>query len=271
MSNISYIYCVSFFVLLYWNTILIIQLNGKNYFMNSFYNACYLIKMQPSPIFTVLTYKSQDMFTSVNYDVNLSNCNDYNAYKEWKFRERPIVGDHIHIGMVLSVDNFIYNFHDRNMSQPIYYEKDNYTTSCPNPGSFAYEKRWYHTGVHTHCDGNIIHVHPWSAPDQLRVEGRKVRLKMWFESVGIEVSTDKMALKLPGHDTYLYDWNMEYYVNVNDQKASFRTSSVEEMINLWLVDHHGEIILWNGGSRPDKDYRVVAYKKHPSNYPKRYI
>jgi galactose-1-phosphate uridylyltransferase len=80
-----------------------------------------------------------------------------------------------------------------------------------------------------------------------------------------------MALKLPGQDTYLYDWNMEYYVNVNDQKASFRTSSVEEMVNLWLVDHHGEIILWNGGSRPEKDYRVVAYKKHPSNYPKRYM
>ncbi len=56
-------------------------------------------------------------------------------------------------------------------------------------------------------------------------EGRKVRLKMWFESVGIEVSTDRMGLKLPGQDTYLYDWKMEYYVHVNDFKASFQISS----------------------------------------------
>ncbi len=37
MSNISYIYCVLFSVVLYLNTILIIQLNGKNYFVSSIF------------------------------------------------------------------------------------------------------------------------------------------------------------------------------------------------------------------------------------------
>ena len=143
-------------------------------------------------------------------------------------------------------------------------------TTCPSPGDFAYEKRWYHNGVHTHCDG-IIHVHPWSAPAQLRVEGRKIRLKLWFESVGIEVSPDNQGLKLPGQDEYIYDRNMEYYLDVTDDFPVFRSNTVEEIINLWLVDHHGEILLWQGGDKPKKDYRVVEYKSHPINYPKRYI
>ena len=64
---------------------------------------------------------------------------------------------------------------------------------------------------------------------------------------------------------------MEYYVNVNDDLPSFTTSTVETISNLWLVDHHGSILLWSGGNKPDKDYRVLKYKSHPTNYPKRII
>ena len=260
-------YCILLAILLYWNTILVIQLNNKNYYMASFYSSCYVLRGQDTPAFSLLTFTEKDQFTQIQYNVNLSNCEYYSAYKTWSLRERPIVGDHIHLGMVLSVNNQVFNFHDRNMSQPIPYE-DNHTT-CPSPGDFAYEKRWNHNGVDTHCDG-IIHVHPWSAPDQLRVEGRKVRLKMWFESVGIEVSSDGQSLKLPGQKDYIHDWNMEYYVNVMDDDPHFQTTSVEEIVNLWLVDHHGEILLWQGGDKPEKDYRVLKYKKHPDNYPRRY-
>ena len=63
---------------------------------------------------------------------------------------------------------------------------------------------------------------------------------------------------------------MEYYINVTDEKYIYRTTSVEEIINFWLVDHHGEFLLWNGYDKPEKDYRVLDYKCHPINYPKRY-
>ena len=268
--NTTLLYCFLVFVILYWNTVLIVQLGDTNYYLSHLHDSCYLIKQQQEPLFTVLTYHETDSYTSVEHNINLTNCHWVDVYKKWTLRERPIVGDHIHMGMVLSVNDQIFMFHDRNMSQPIPYEDDNYTVTCPSPGDFAYEKRWYHNGVHTHCDG-IIHVHPWSAPDQLRVEGRKVRLKMWFESVGMEVSPDKQGLKLPGQDEYIYDWNMEYYIDVTDDFPVFRSNTVEEIINLWLVDHHGEILLWSGGDKPKKDYRVVEYKSHPINYPKRYI
>lgn len=271
MTRYYSVYCILLFIVLYWNTILIVQLNNKNYYVSYFYDACYLIKQQQEPIFTVLTSKEQDIFTYVEYNLNLSNCYTRTANSQWQLRERPIVGDHIHLGMVLSVKNRILNFHDRNMSQPIPYEDDKYPVTCADKRTYAYEKRWYHTGVHTHCDGNIIHVHPWSAPDQLRIEGRKVRLKMWFESVGMEVSPDKQALKLPGEKEYIYEWNMEYYIDVRDEKPSFQSRSVEEIINFWLVDHHGEILLWHRSRKPEKDFRVLNYTSHPINYPKRYI
>ncbi len=268
MTRYYSMFCILLFIVLYWNTMLIVQMNDKNYYMSFFYNSCFLIQHQEVPVFTVLTSRMKDDFTYVDYNVNLSNCRDSPAYNKWIIRERPIVGDHIHLGMVLSVDGQIYNFHDRNMSQPIPYE--DYNITCPSPGNYAYEKRWYHNGVHTHCDGNIIHVHPWSAPDQLRIEGREVRLKMWFESVGMEISSNKLGMKLPGEKEYIYDWNMEYYVDVRHDKPSFRSKSVEEIMNFWLVDHHGEFLLWKGYDKPEKDYRVLEYKSHPINYPKRF-
>jgi hypothetical protein len=270
-------YCVYVFLLtifLYWNALFFVQINDKTYFASSIQDICYFIKVSPdTPEFTVLRQVKYNQFSSEVIDHTLQNCNAsrYPIYNKYSLVKRPVVGDHIHLSMVLSVNNHVYNFHDRNMSQPIPYEVDNYPVTCPNPGSFSYEKRWYHTGVHTHCDGNIVHVHPWSAPKQLRVEGRSVILKMWFESVGIEVSPDKTGLKLPNTDTYIKDWNMEYYVNVQDDMPAFATKDVETISNLWLVDHHGAILLWSGGVKPDKDYKVLKYKSHPTNYPKRII
>jgi hypothetical protein len=265
------IYIILIILGLYWNALFLVQINDKTFFAASIQDICYFIKSSPdTPEFTVLRQVKLNQFSSEVIDYTLENCNTsrYPIYNKYTSLKRPIVGDHIHLSMVLSVNNKIYNFHDRNMSQPIPYEV---AGTCPNPGTHAYEKRWYHTGVHTHCDGNIVHVHPWSAPKQLRVEGRSVTLKMWFESVGIEVSPDRSGLKLPNTDTYIQDWQMEYYINVGDDLPAFTTKTVEVIMNLWLVDHHGSILLWSGGDKPGRDYSVLNYKSHPTNYPKRNI
>lgn len=268
MNKFYVSYCVTLSIILYWNTLLFVQLNDHTFVVSPYFDACYLIHRQQTPTYVVLRKSFLDDFTEVNEEFTLNNCNQTAIGAKWSLTERPIVGDHIHMGMVLSVNNHVYNFHDRNMSEPIPYET---AGTCPQKGNYSYEKRWYHTGIHTHCDGNIIHVHPWSAPNQLRVEGRSVKLKLWFESVGMEVSPNKTALKLPGDTHYISNWNMEYYVNVEDVQPSYQTNSIEEMINFWLVDHHGEFLLWSGGNKPRKDYRVLNYKSHPINYPKRYM
>lgn len=270
MNKLLCIYFVGCIALLYWNAVILVQVGTKHLYVSVYTGVCYILNIQDIPVFSVLRRTEHNDFTSIDKDYTLTNCKNTFAGGEWELIERPIVGDHIHIGMVMSVNSHVFNFHDRNMSQPIPYEEDKYPVTCANPGEFAYEKRWYHTGVHTHCDGNIVHVHPWSSPNELRVEGRRVKLKLWFESVGIEVSPDKNGLKLPGSDTYLKNWNMMYYENASDKNPLFVTKSVEEMKNLWLVDHHALIVMWSGGDPAKKDLRVLDYESHPYNYPKRY-
>lgn len=270
MSGITYTYITALVLVLYWNTILYATVDTSQYHVNYFVSACYLLQQDMLPQFAVLRRRLATPFSHTVNEVTLPDCQSRQSFGSWTMAHRPVVGDHIHLQMVLSVNNQLMNFHDRNMSQKIAYEVDNYPVTCPNPMDFSYEKRWYHTGVHTHCDGNIVHVHPWSAPNQLRVEGRDVKLKLWFESVGIEVATNKSALKMPGASHYLSDWRLEYYVHANDETPSFVTTDVEAIANLWLVDHHGEILLWSGGDIPQKRYGVLDYKCHPSDYPSRW-
>jgi len=267
MNKFLCIYFIGLIVILYWNTIVLVQIDKRTLFVTPYTGACYLLDIQKVPSFSVLRRTDQSDYTSVHREYTRLNCNASYAGGTWDLIERPMVGDHIHIGMVLSVNHEVLTLHDRDMSQPISYEA--YPLMCPNPGIYAYEKRWYHTGVHTHCDG-IVHVHPWSAPSELRVEGRRVRLKLWFESVGIEVSPDKTGLKMPGEDEYIDEWTMEYYVHAQDSTPILKTNNVEEVMNLWLVDHHGLILLWTGG-KPEKDLSVLDYDSHPNNYPKRYV
>ena len=65
------------------------------------------------------------------------------------------------------------------------------------------------------------------------------------------------------------------YINVQDKYASYTTTYVEEMVNLWLVDHHGYIKLYDKYSiAPPKDTRVAGYKsvsKVGETYPRRRI
>jgi hypothetical protein len=193
----------------------------------------------------------------------------YTPYSS-KRRFRPIVGDHVHQGIAISVDGKPYTLRDRNLTEPVPYEDFKPSDSCPNPPRYAYIKQWYHTGVHTHCD-NIIHIHPWSAPKKLRVEGKDVTFKLWMESVGIEVGSLTNVLRVPGDPRGFRDgWTLEYYAHVNDEQPAFTTKNVEEMANLWLVDHHAFIKLYLGSS-PEKQYEVLNYysKSKFGEYPNR--
>ena len=257
------VYLIGIVVILGYNLIILTRLNGAPRLTTLASNACTLLD---GP-FSLLRKHAQTDFSSTYKLYDHRNCHDISAVGDFELVYRPVVGDHIHLGMVLSDEGRLHVLHDRNMSHRVSYEDDKYPISCPHPGSFAYEKRWYHTGVHTHCDG-IVHVHPWSAPAQLRPEGRSVRLKLWFESVGIEVATNKSALKLPGAEHYLSGWRMEYYIHVNDRRPAFETDDILAMSNLWLVDHRALILLWRG-SRPPRDFKVLGYPVHPADYPTR--
>ena len=105
------------------------------------------------------------------------------------------------------------------------------------------------------------------------MEGKSVTLGTWFESVGIAVSSLENKLRMP-NSTYR-EWTLEYYINVQDKYASYTTTYVEEMVNLWLVDHHGYIKLYDKYSiAPPKDTRVAGYKsvsKVGETYPRRRI
>jgi hypothetical protein len=96
---------------------------------------------------------------------------------------------------------------------------------------------------------------------------------MWFESVGIEVGSTTNSLTIPGYDS-ANDWILQYFVNVTDTEPLLQTSSVEEMENLWLVDHHAFIKLFRGNEiPPKKNMKVLRYyskSKLPGGYPSRW-
>lgn len=260
------------FFLLYYSTIVLVQVDTKTMYTGLFGTTCDILRSVADPEFAVAIRKEQSPFTFRTTKITLDSCSyGFRATEKWNIKYRPLVGDHIHIGIAIMLDGHLITLHDRNMTEPVPYEDFHPINTCIDPPKYAYVKKWYHTGVHTHCD-NIIHVHPWSAPRQLRVEGKAVTLKMWFESVGIEVGSVDNVLRIPGNP-YYDDWQLEYYVHVNDEYPSLVTSSVEEMKNLWLVDHHAFVKLYRKDEdKPPKDFRVLDYysKSKIGKYPKRY-
>ena len=265
------LYFVGGFLFLYFISIAIIQVDYKHYTTSLFGDSCDILRLSDSPTFAVAVKRVQTPFSHKDYMWTLNRCENMFMFgSKWQIKYRPIVGDHIHIGYSISLFGHELILRDRNMTQPVPYEYYKPIDTCISPPEYAYIKEWYHTGVHTHCD-QIIHIHPWSAPNQLRVEGKSVTLKMWFESVGIEVGSILNTLKMPGNP-YYNDWTMEYYVNVTNKKPSFVTKDVEEMSNLWLVDHQAFIKLYIGDV-PDKNMRVLNYNsvsKIGGSYPSRY-
>lgn len=270
MNNTPLFICsLIFFItcMVTWNLFIVTNVNNDNYFFWQYYNVCTYFSTLTTPEFAMLEKNFEDHYTSVSLRVFEKTCNETAFTGKWKVKYRPLIGDHIHLGYRIVYNGEDVVVRDRNLTKPIPYEM--YPATCKNPPEYAYIKQYYHTGVHTHCDG-VIHVHPWSAPKDLRKEGRDVTLGMWFESVGITASSTENGFRLPGYQHYS-NFNMAFFVNVEDNAPAFVTTNFESILNLWLVDHHGGVVLWNGDIEdiPKIDKKVLNYKSYPHDYPKR--
>ena len=264
MKLCLYFTCTLF--LLYYITIVVVQVDKTTLFTPFYSDACNVLRQATDPTMAIATRIEEGPFTFHTFRLTMETCNYMVMYgTKWSLQYRPIVGDHLHIGIAIAIDGKELTMRDRNLTEPIPYE--DFPATCENPPKYAYVKQWYHTGVHTHCD-NIIHVHPWSAPRKLRVTGKEVTLATWFESVGISVIGN--TIRIPGYE-YMDDWVLDYYMNVTDKYPVFRTKHVEEMQNLWLVDHHAFIKLYKGEA-PSKNEKVLGYysKSKLGDYPSRY-
>ena len=251
------------FFLLYYITIVAIQVDQRINFSHLYSDSCNVLRQADQPNMAIATRIEEGPFTFNTQRMTMSTCSYMVMYKtKWSLEYRPIVGDHLHIGIAISIDGKELTMRDRNLTEPIPYE--DFPATCSNPPEYAYIKQWYHTGVHTHCD-NIIHVHPWSAPRKLRVTGKEVTLAMWCESVGISVMGNQ--LRIPGYE-YSDKWILDYYLNVTDKLPAFRTKNMEQIQNIWLADHHAFIKLYKGVA-PDKNTRVLNYysKSMVGKYP----
>lgn len=237
--------------------------NNKRFFMSWIDDLCDTMREYNNPEFILARKYFKDGFTEYYEEYDMKNCQYVAAKGQWNLKYRPVFGDHIHLGYALKIKNTFVTLRDHNMSHNVQYETN--PPSCPNPPKYAYVKKWYHTGIHTHCD-NIIHVHPFSAPRELRVEGRNVNLGIWFENVGIFYHPTSKVFEIPDHG--FVKLFLAYYVHVNDQKPAFTTDDPIKILNTWLVDHQGFISLSDDNTN-NKNTKVLKYKKHPDNYPKR--
>ena len=158
---------------------------------------------------------------------------------------RPISGDHIHMAISIWIGNTARQAeHDRPIHQPIPYES--LPTICTYPGEIAYTKIWPHLGIHTHCDG-LIHIHPWSAPQALRQEGRKVVLGVWFDQVGIKYRQHSLEF-LDGQrydNNATHRWRIAEYICYNNSEYTLYEDHFDE---IWLGHAYGSYIVWYGTS-----------------------
>ena len=258
-----YFVYISLIILIYINISYITYVpNYDKFYMSWMDDLCDAMNNYKNAEFLVARKIIQNDFTEYYEQYNTTFCN-VDPIGEWKFLYRPIFGDHIHLGYSLHINDQFITLRDHNLTHNVKYE--DHPPSCPNAPPYAYVKQWYHTGVHTHCD-DIIHVHPFSAPRELRVEGKKVNLGIWFENVGIFYHPSSNKFEIPNHG--LVNLKLSYFAHVSDKKPSFQTSDPIKILNTWLVDHQGFVSL----SDTDKWYKnnkVLDYKKHPKNYPKR--
>jgi len=182
------------------------------------------------PEYIVLQNKTSQ-FTLQEENILLENS-------DWTVRFRPIVGDHIH----LSVEYWIgsqqrAHDHDRPIEQPIPYESGP-DKQCKSTDKYAYTKIWPHSGIHTHCDG-LIHIHPWSAPYVWRLEGKRVVMAAFFDSVGIRYYETPLRLEFEDGTSYTNNkthvWRLDLRINYNI------TSIYTHFDRLWLPHAYANI------------------------------
>lgn len=253
-----FLYIVLLFVI-YLNIVYVLYVPTKDMITLTWMDdLCAAMYTRPNFEFLIARKHTETPFSTKYIDYTIKNCT-VDVRGKVEFLYRPVFGDHIHLGYSMYINNTYLTMRDHNMTHDVPYETG---PSCSNAPPYAYRKIWYHTGVHTHCD-QIIHVHPFSAPRELRVEGRKANLGMWFENVGIFLHGDKF--EIPGHG--LIKLKMQYFVHVNDPFPALTTDDPNEIQNLWLVDHQGYVALYDK-ERGRVNKKVLSYKKS-INYPVR--
>lgn len=249
-------------LLLYLNHLWIVYIPyQKTFYISRFQNLCSIIRQQTHPEYVVLEKTIDKEYTTITRQYTLHNCDTFD-YGQFSLRYRPLVGDHIHLGYILSLNGRRLTLHDRNVTENVAYE--NKSSLCSAQGNVAYTQTWLHSGIHTHCD-NIIHIHPWSA--YLPRTGRDVVLKEWFKSVRIEdFNHHNLGYKIDGH---FYHLKMDYYKHVTDAKPSFTTDNFKDINGLWLKDHHALVVLYTGKYEitGEDRQRVLSKSKYPINYP----
>lgn len=258
-----------FILLLNFYWLLHIQSDGTTYILSGLDNICTVLKRERDGPYAVLRQHITTRYSSTYKDYTLNNCEQEvqnTKGSSWQLLYRPIVGDHIHIGIKIVLNNKEITLHDRNITEKIPYE--NKSETCPAPGHIAYTKTWLHNGIHTHCDG-MVHVHPFSA--FLKKEGRDARLSEWFQSTGIEDYNHHIGRGYKYNNGY-HNLQMHYYEHVEDDIPALATSDHLVINNLWLHQHHAFIVIFDETSdvptitEADRN-RVNSYSVYPSSYP----
>lgn len=245
MSKEFYILCAVMVIIIIWNISLVnvdnyegIMIRGLTSFdVKKKYAAYNSIDYDK-----VILYKYDGYRRLIANDVMLSGG-------RFAIGARPIVGDHIHAAMSIYIHGRakIDAEHDRQYLQDIPYESPYFKESiCKIPGDIAYTKLWPHSGVHTHCDG-LIHIHPWSAPALIRKEGLDIRLKLWFDQVGI-LYREYPYVSLTFPDGKRYDGNETHQWRLAEKKC-FKNIEPDNIYKIhlgdvWLGHAYASYVLW---------------------------
>ena len=93
------------FYILYYITLIVIQVNDHNMVVHPFSSACQIFSYASHPNFALAAQKDESPFTFKIFKVTNENCNDYGIQGKWTIKYRPIVGDHIHLGISIRENN----------------------------------------------------------------------------------------------------------------------------------------------------------------------
>ena len=105
------VYLIGIVVILGYNLIILTRLNGAPRLTTLASNACTLLD---GP-FSLLRKHAQTDFSSTYKLYDHRNCHDISAVGDFELIYRPVVGDHIHLGMVLSDEGRLHVLHDRQL------------------------------------------------------------------------------------------------------------------------------------------------------------
>ena len=120
------------FCILYYITLIVIQVNDHNMVVHPFSSACQIFSYASHPNFALAAQKDESPFTFKIFKVTNENCNDYGIQGKWTIKYRPIVGDHIHLGISIRENNVDLTLRDRKLVENIPYEDRIFQMKAPD-------------------------------------------------------------------------------------------------------------------------------------------